>query len=430
MGVFRFAVIATNDVLVLVVVRRAALGAPGRTLGACLISVEGRHLLEIVVAVGSRRTEACLRVARVSAGPLVGQEAHRVGVTIPIGLDVVGETRNLSGREEVVARDILDARGVRHAQGLDGIDACHLESALCLIDLVLAQRDERRRHLNGDFIALARVRLIRALDGDDQILCRALERIGVDVALSGHAGDREGCAVDLGAAEVVDLHEIAQGVGKRDVAGLVRAKPLLNVGGIACPRGDGAGNAAKDLLELRCRGRRLVVAGILCARAERAGIERCGERVVARHRVHEPVLFARAALCGIVSGRGPVKDADGVDGGTGVLHRLSGRDGAGGNVALEAVVTGRRTIGKEDDDFLCVRASVVRKLRLCELKTIVGTRGARGANRVDGVLEACRSSGIAGRKPLHDLRVVMDIATAAVAAVAHTAGLVAREFDD
>ena len=51
-GIFWLSVVATDNILVLVIVRRAAFEAPDSTLGACRISVERRHLLKIVVAVG------------------------------------------------------------------------------------------------------------------------------------------------------------------------------------------------------------------------------------------------------------------------------------------------------------------------------------------------------------------------------------------
>ena len=141
-GIFWLSVITTDNVLVLVVVRRGAFEAPGCTLGARLISVERRHLLEIVVAVGRRRTEAGVRIAQISAGPLVSQETYCVGVVISVGIDIASEPGDVCGREKVVAHDVLDARSIRHAQRLDGIDVRHLKGALCLIDLVLAQRDE------------------------------------------------------------------------------------------------------------------------------------------------------------------------------------------------------------------------------------------------------------------------------------------------
>ena len=58
--------------------------------------------------------------------------------------------------------------------------------------------------------------------------------------------------------------------------------------------------------------------------------------------MHESVLFARAALRGIVCGRGPVKDANGIDGGTGILHRLGRRNSARGDVTFESVAASRR----------------------------------------------------------------------------------------
>ena len=99
MGVLWSAVAVAHDVLVLVVVRCAACRTPGRTLGACLVGIEGRCLLEVVVVVGVGWTEVCLRIAQGATGPLVGKEAHRVCVAVPVGVDVVGEPGDLIGCE-------------------------------------------------------------------------------------------------------------------------------------------------------------------------------------------------------------------------------------------------------------------------------------------------------------------------------------------
>ena len=105
----------------------------------------------------------------------------------------------------------------------------------------MAQRDERCGDLDGDLVTLTRVRLVvRALDRDDQVSGFAIELIGIGVAARRFAGGIKFLTVDFGTGEPVDLHEVAQRVGKRNVTGLMRAKSVLDVGGIARPRGDRA----------------------------------------------------------------------------------------------------------------------------------------------------------------------------------------------
>ena len=311
-GVLRLPVFALRYVLVLVVVGLPALGGPRRAARARLVGIEGRRLLEVVVPVGARRLEAGNGVAQLAAGPFIGQEAQRVGFAVPVFVDIVAQARCVAGLKEVVARGGLDARGVRHAQGHDAAGVRDLERALGLIDLVLAQRDEGRGHLDGNLVSLPRVVLTRALDGDHQVVVSPRELVGVDVAVGGLRGGGERRAADLGAPEAVDLHEVAQGVRKRDVAGLARLEALLDVGGVARTRGDGLGDALEYLLELGGCGRRLVIVGILRASAELIARIGGGGRVVARYGMHELVLVARAVFCRVGLRVGTGEDPDGV----------------------------------------------------------------------------------------------------------------------
>ena len=84
-------------------------------LGASCIRIDGRQLLEVIVAVRGGRLKACDRIAHIVAGPLVGIEADGIGIGILMLIDVILQSRYVFGSKQVFARDRFNARCIRHA---------------------------------------------------------------------------------------------------------------------------------------------------------------------------------------------------------------------------------------------------------------------------------------------------------------------------
>ena len=417
--------------LILVVIKAAArqLSLRGQRAGG--IRVNGRLLLEEVVTVGGGGRKVGDRVAQVLVTPLVGIEGNGLGALLAgrILLDVL--LQRLIRGEQVFARDSLDARSVLHADGLDVVDR---KRALGLVDVKFAQRNQRRRDLDLYDVALLRVILCGALNGDDQIRSFAGKSVGVDITRGGRilrALKRLAVVFDLG--EAIDLHKVAQLIGKRNVAGLMLAIAVVDFGRIANDLGDALRDVLKDVLELLGVFRRLVVIGVFCARTKVDGplapVRNVGRggRIVARHGVHELILVNRAGGRGIGAGIRAAKDANGVNDGAVFLQAVCLVDGAIGNRGLKAVVARGRTIGKEQDDLLGVLAA---RNALGKIHAIVGTRGAGRGNGADRALKALRILAQAKRQGFHGLRIVVSVAAFTISAVADLLSLIARELND
>ena len=415
--------------LILVVIKAAArqLSLRGQRAGG--IRVNGRLLLEEVVTVGGGGRKVGDRVAQVLVTPLVGIEGNGLGALLAgrILLDVL--LQRLIRGEQVFARDSLDARSVLHADGLDVVDC---KRALGLVDVKFAQRNQRRRDLDLYDVALLRVILCGALNGDDQIRSFAGKSVGVDITRGGRilrALKRLAVVFDLG--EAIDLHKVAQLIGKRNVAGLMLAIAVVDFGRIANDLGDALRDVLKDVLELLGVFRRLVVIGVFCARTKVDGplapVRNVGRggRIVARHGVHELILVNRAGGRGIGTGIRAAKDANGVNDGAVFLQAVCLVDGAIGNRGLKAVVARGRTIGKEQDDLLGVFAA---RNALGKIHAIVGTRGAGRGNGADRALKALRILAQAKRQGFHGLRIVVSVAAFTISTVADLLSLIAREL--
>ena len=374
-------------VVIMAVARQVARRLSLRGLRAGGIHVNGRLLLEEVVTVGGSRRKVGDRVAQVLvATPLVGVEGDGLGALLAgrIRLDVL--LQRLIRGEQVFARDILDARSVLDA---DGLGLVNRKRALGLVDVKFAQRNQRRRDLDLYDVALLRVILCGALNSDDQIRSFAGKSVGVDITRGGRilrALKRLAVVFDLG--EAIDLHIVAQLIGKRNVAGLMLAIAVVDFGRIANDLGDALGDVLKDVLELLGVFRRLVVVGVFCTRTKVDGPfapERNtgrGGRIVARHGVHELILFNRTGDRGVGAGIRPAKDANGINDGAVFLQAVCLVDSAIGNRGLKTAAACRRTIGKEQDDLLRVFAA--RNAR-GKIQAVVGARGAGG---VDGANRA------------------------------------------
>ena len=259
-------------------------------LRAFLIRVNGRLLLEVVVAVGVGRLKGRNRITQLAATPLVRIEIHGLGSVIGNGrivLDVILEPRDLLGRKQVVERVLLHARGVLHADRLSAIDR-----KLAVYGLKVAQRNQRCGDADRYNIALSGIFIVGALHGDEQVFCLAIElvRVGIGFFVEHlvRLGKRRAVDDDLG--EAVDLHKVAQLIGKRDVTGLGLVA-LLNFGRIRLLRRNGLRDVIEYLLELVGIGRRLVVVGVLRARTVSIPCRSIG--IVARHGLHELVRFIR-----------------------------------------------------------------------------------------------------------------------------------------
>ena len=87
----------------------------------------------------------------------------------------------------------------------------------------------------------------------------AIKRIGIDIAIGGLSGRVVSFAVVLSTSKTIDLHEGAQLVLKRNVAGAVGVV-ALDLSRETLARGNSARDVLKDLIELAGVSRRLVVA--------------------------------------------------------------------------------------------------------------------------------------------------------------------------
>ena len=362
--------------LILVVIKAVARQLLLRGLRAGGIRVNGRLFLEEVVPVGGGGLKVGDRVAQVRiTTPLVGIEGNRLGALLVdrILIDILLQ-RFIRG-EQVFARDSLDARSILHADGIDIVDR---KRALGLVNVKVAQRDQRRGDLDLYNIALLGVARRGALDGNDQVRGFAGKGVGIDIARGGlyRIDKRRAVVFDFG--KVVDLHIVAQLVGKRDVAGLIGVA-VMGFGRVANNLGDALGDILEDILELLGVFRRLVVIGIFRTRTEVYGpfapVRNTGRggRIVARHGVHELILVNRTGGRGVGAGIRAAKNANGVNDGAVFLHAIRLVDGAIGNRGLKAAVARGRTIGKEQDDLLgvCSARNVLGKIH-----AIVGTCGA------------------------------------------------------
>ena len=370
--------------LILVVIKAAArqLSLRGQRAGG--IRVNGRLLLEEVVTVGGGGRKVGDRVAQVLVTPLVGIEGNRLGALLAgrILLDVL--LQRLIRGEQVFARDSLDARSVLHADGLDVVDR---KRALGLVDVKFAQRNQRRRDLDFYDVALLGIILCSTLNGDDQIRGFAVKGVGVNIAAGGLLRLGKRLAVVLDGGKAIDLHIVAQLIGKRNVAGLMLAIAVVHFGRVANDLGDAPGDILKDVLELLGVFRRLVVVGVFCTRTKVDGPfapERNtgrGGRIVARHGVHKLILFNRTGGRGVGAGIRPAKDANGINDGAVFLQAVCLVDSAIGNRGLKTAAACRRTIGKEQDDLLRVFAA--RGNAFGKFHAIVSARGTGGTDGVD-----------------------------------------------
>ena len=143
--------------------------------------------------------------------------------------------------------------------------------------------------------------------------------------------------------------------------------------------------------------------------------------------MHELILVNRTGGGGVSGGIRAAKDANGVNDGAVFLQAICLVDGAIGNRRFKAAVACGRTVGKEQDDLLCVFA--VRNA-LGKIHAIVGTRGAGRLNGVDRTLEAAYAIVLTKRRFLHDLRIVVGVALIAIHIVADLVSLIARELYD
>ena len=177
-------------------------------------------------------------------------------------LDVILEPRYLLGRKQVVECDLLHARGIFHLDGLNGIDR-----KLAVYGLKVTQRNQRRGNVDRYDIALLGIVVAGTLHGNEQVFCLAIElvriRLGFFVDRLARIGKRRAVDDDLG--EAVDLHKVAQLIGKRDVAGLGLVVALMDFGRIRRLRCDGLRDVVENLLELFGIGRRLVVVEVFRA---------------------------------------------------------------------------------------------------------------------------------------------------------------------
>ena len=372
-------------VVIMAVARQVARRLSLRGLRAGGIHVNGRLLLEEVVTVGGSRRKVGDRVAQVLvATPLVGVEGDGLGALLAgrIRLDVL--LQRLIRGEQVFARDSLDARSVLHA---DGLGLVNRKRALGLVDVKVAQRNQRRGNLDLYDVALLRIAFCSALNSDDQVCRLTGKGVGVDIAAGGFDRIGKRLAVVLDGGKAIDLHIVAQLIGKRNVAGLMLAIAVVHFGRVANDLGDAPGDILKDVLELLGVFRRLVVVGVFCTRTKVDGPfapERNtgrGGRIVARHGVHKLILFNRTGGRGVGAGIRPAKDANGINDGAVFLQAVCLVDSAIGNRGLKTAAACRRTIGKEQDDLLRVFAA--RGNAFGKFHAIVSARGTGGTDGVD-----------------------------------------------
>ena len=205
---------------------------------AVLVRVNGSLLLEVVVAVGVGRLKGRDRITQRAGLPLVRVEVNGFGAVNDsrIVLDVVLESRDFLGRKQVFECALLHARGILHLNGLNVVDR-----KFAVYGLKVAQRNQRRRNADRYDIALLGIVITSTLHGNEQVFCLAGELVGVGIGLFVdrfvRLGKRRAVDDDLG--EAVDLHKVAQLVGKRDVAGLGLVVALMDFGRIRRLRCDG-----------------------------------------------------------------------------------------------------------------------------------------------------------------------------------------------
>ena len=421
--VLRLKVFAHRHKLVLVIIDAATLRLYRRALGACLVRVDRRDLLEVIVAVGIGGLKLGNNIAQLAARPLVGQEVDRLVVGTLVGVDILLEF--LIGRKQAVARVVLDARGVFNLNRLDVIERRVLKNPLFHVHVIVDQRNQRCGNLDRHDIALLRV--VRTRDGDDQVLGNTQKLICVHIALGGLGHLVNGFAINLSADKLIDLHEVAQLITKGDVAGLAGVVAILDLGWIALVLGDRGRDILKYLVELIGVRRSLVEVGILGALTKLIGFVGRGVWIVARHGVHEPVFFACLAN-GLIRVR-TAKDADGVDGGAFIFHGLGGINGIISDTGLKTIRTCRRAVGKEHDDLLGIRAA---RHVASKLKAVISLRSAGRFDEADRILKFRRSAIDTRRQALHNLRIVVRVSlTIAIRIVADCIiSLIARELND
>ena len=207
-------------------------------LRAVLIRVNWSLLLEVVIAVGVGRLKGRDRITQRTTAPLVRVETHGLGAVNDsrIVLDVVLESRDLLRRKQVIEGVPLHARGILHLNGLNAVDR-----KLAVYGLKVTQRNQRRRNIDCYDIALLGIVVAGTLHGNEQVFCLAIElvRIGLGFFVDRLARIGKRRAVDDGLGEAVDLHKVAQLIGKRDVAGLGLVVSLMDFGRIRRLRCDG-----------------------------------------------------------------------------------------------------------------------------------------------------------------------------------------------
>ena len=334
----------------------------------------------------------------------------------------------LVGVREEVNRLFLEARPVEHA---DGERRRHVAGSLVFIDVEMAKRNEGRR--NGDGHLVASPGIVGALDanndigkvtrGIEHVTGRAVERVGIDVARGGDIRIGEDMAGKDNALEAVDLHVVAQLIGKRHVARRVLGA-LDDISGVTGRAHDVLRDSAKDVLEVVGTCRRLIEVGVSRARTKLV-ILRCGG-IVAGYGVQELVLLRSTPASGVNGRIGATLDTNGIDGGSAVLKGLSGGDSAVGDARAEFIARSRCAVREEHNNRLSTRASVVQGL-LCMGHAVVGTSGSRGFEGIDlggdGPLAILRAS----RKANHALAAVV-IAVSEI--ITDAIGVVARKLHD
>ena len=237
-GGLGLAVLALLLKLILVVILTVSSQRALCRLRAFLIRVNVRLLLEVVVAVGVGRLKGRNRITQRTTAPLVRVEIHGIGAVNDgrIMLDVVLEPRDLLGRKQIVECSALHARGVLYADRLSAVDR-----ELAVFVLKVALRNQRRRDADRYDIALLGIVLVSVLHRDKQVFCLAGELVGVGIGFLverlARLGKRR--TVDDGFGKAVDLHKVAQLIGKRNIAGLVRVVTLMDFGRMRCFRRNG-----------------------------------------------------------------------------------------------------------------------------------------------------------------------------------------------
>ena len=224
--------------LILIVIGGVIIQRARCWLRAALIRVNRSLLLEVVVAVGVGRLKGRNRISQLPAVPLVRVEIHGLGAVDDgrIMLDVVLEPRDLLGRKQIVECSALHARGVLHADRLSAVDR-----KLAVYGLKVALRNQRCGDADRYNIALSGIFIAGTLHGDEQVFCLAgeLVRVGIGFFVGRLARLGKRRAVDDGFGKTVDLHKIAQLIGKRNIAVLVRVVTRRDFGRMRCFRRNG-----------------------------------------------------------------------------------------------------------------------------------------------------------------------------------------------